>query len=322
MQNQTETSTLHFNIMNMPSSGRPTKPGMKDTKRPLVKFGSVSDDAPWPTDRTSKNAAKWRAAESPSFDKRTQREPRPDSSASCGAGGAAVDNTLRELDRGGCAADWDDCSAKEAQLRRVAQDQRRKREAGAAKENALLAHVSERARQRRSSQAPSHGGLIADGSGEALHVQGVLSSEIGLVAPAASRRGPVIRPNVQDITSAFPTSGRADVYLAQERAAGGRDSAFGFVSLSLHEESERAQHARAARKEQYRRDLTAQVSQDRLRKVGEQRQKAAGADQQLGSELKHLERERVECIRQRMLREAEAEGINPAYLQGIARMQL
>ena len=301
---------------------------MKDTKRPLVKFGSVSDDAPWATDRTSKNAAKWSAAESPSFDKRTQREPRKDSSvteASRGAGrgaGAAMDNTLRQLDREGCAADWDDCSAKEAQLRRVAQDQRRKREAGAAKENALLAHVSERARQRRSSQAPSHGGLIADGSGEALHVQGVLSSEIGLVAPAASRRGPVIRPNVQDITSAFPTSGRADVYLAQERAAGGRDSAFGFVSLSLHEESERAQHARAARKEQYRRDLTAQVSQDRLRKVGEQRQKAAGADQQLGSELKHLERERVECIRQRMLREAEAEGINPAYLQGIARMQL
>ena len=307
------------------AAGRlPSKPGMKDTKRPLVKFGSVSDDAPWPTDRTSKNAAKWSAAESPSFDKRTQREPRPDSSVTEARGGEedAVDNTLRELDREGCAADWDDCSAKEAQLRRVAQDQRRKREAGAAKENALLAHVSERARQRRSSQAPSHGGLIADGSGEALHVQGVLSSEIGLVAPAASRRGPVIRPNVQDITSAFPTSGRADVYLAQERAAGGRDSAFGFVSLSLHEESERAQHARAARKEQYRRDLTAQVSQDRLRKVGEQRQKAAGADQQLGSELKHLERERVECIRQRMLREAEAEGINPAYLQGIARMQL
>ena len=88
--------------------------------------------------------------------------------------------------------------------------------------------------------------ILADGQPAEVFEQGVLASEIGLVAPSAARRGPIIRPNIQDLASAFDPGMRAAIFLAQEQSASAGDGGpFGSVSRRLNENSEAAAHNRA-----------------------------------------------------------------------------
>lgn len=177
-----------------------------------------------------------------------------------------------------------------SQLLRVVQVQRQKREAAEKAESVQLAAVTRHAARHTARTAPR----------EEVFVQGVLASEIGLVAPAASRRGPIIRPKAQDL-----------------ELSGYTHSAFGGVSKKLHDDAESAQAAQAAREQAYRNAIREQASYDRLKK--ESAKERGAADCKHAQELRHIERERLAKIRDAKLRELEAFGVNPERMALIAK---
>lgn len=187
------------------------------------------------------------------------------------------------------------------QLRRAAQEQRRKRESQQGREVTNLAQA--RAARQTKSAKPSRRAPYGEQQHQEVFVQGMLASEIGLVAPAASRRGPIIRPKEQDL-----------------ELAGCAGSVFGNVSRKLHEEQEKAQRDRAARACEYQRDIIAQASHDRLKKI---RNKEQGINcRKLDSELLHLEREKLIEIRDAKLRQLKVAGVGPEHRAHFARMPL
>ena len=179
-----------------------------------------------------------------------------------------------------------------AQLKRVAQEARRKRETQQAREATQLARVRDVNRTCRQA-AP------AIKRGKEVLVQGVLASEIGLVAPAASRRGPIIHPKAQDLELGEP------------------HSAYGFVSSKLHDEAERVQRARAESARAYRRALLEQASSNRLLQAGSKVD--ATVERRLEEEVLAHKHERLEKLRDAKVRQLKAEGAKPELIALLAR---
>ena len=173
-------------------------------------------------------------------------------------------------------------------LRSVAHEARRKREARQ-KQEAMHLTVARGVRQ----QAPP-----AQRRSDRVFVQGVLASEIGLVANAASRRGPIIRPNPQDLELA------------------GCHSAFGYVSSQLYATAELEDAARNKRALEYRLSLREQVSSDIIRR---ERSKVNGeAERKHEEEVRRLERVRLERIRGSKLKMLAAEGVKAEHMALLA----
>jgi hypothetical protein len=175
-----------------------------------------------------------------------------------------------------------------AKLRSVAHEARRKREARQ-KQEAMQLAVARGVRQ----QAPP-----AQTGSDRVFVQGVLASEIGLVANAACRRGPIIRPNPQDLELA------------------GCHSAFGYVSSQLYATAELEDAARNKRALEYRLSLREQVSSDIIRR---ERSKVNGeAERKHEEEVRRLERVRLERIRGSKLKMLAAEGVKAEHMALLA----
>jgi hypothetical protein len=176
-----------------------------------------------------------------------------------------------------------------AKLRSIAHQARRKREARQRQEAMQLAATRDVCQQAPPAQRGS----------DQVFVQGVLASEIGLVANAASRRGPIIRPNPQDLELA------------------GCHSAFGYVSSQLHATAELRDAARDKRALEYRLSLQEQVSSDKIRR---ERSNVNGkAERKHEEEVRRLERVRLERIRDSKLKKLAAEGVKTEHMALLAK---
>jgi hypothetical protein len=210
--------------------------------------------------------------------------------------------------------------SKEALLRHVAAEQRKRREAQDEVDRRRLQEARGRNGQTRRPSSRKQD-ILADGQPAEVFEQGVLASEIGLVAPSAARRGPIIRPNIQDLASAFDPGMRAAIFLAQEQSASAGDGGpFGSVSRRLNENSEAAAHNRALRQAEYARGLREQISRDRQRKS--QARQDGVAEREIDNIGHRLQRERLRKLREQKMREAEAEGVKPEYLASMLGIPL
>jgi hypothetical protein len=180
------------------------------------------------------------------------------------------------------------CDDYTAQLRSIALEARRKREAKQRQEAARLPVARGVYRQ-----APP-----AQGGHDEVFVQGVLASEIGLVAPAAARRGPIARPNPQDLELA------------------GFHSAFGYLSSTMHAAAEQEEAAKGKRAREYRRALQEQVASDRVRR--DKSRVDGAAERKHEAEVQRLERERLAKIRDSKLKMLAAEGVKAEHMALLA----
>jgi len=272
-----------------------------------VRYASTPD-LPWATARNEEANEHGKHTGRPSFDKTIEHDEwkRPAARASHRA-------YMREEDSAGAGADagghpsieLDNEDHRTMHLRKVALEQRRKRETQQGRDAERLAAARDAGHLRSSSKPETRGSTRGGGAprGKEVLVQGVLASELGLVAPAASRRGPIIRPNSQDL----------------ERA-GYLDTAFGYVSSKLHHEAEQTLEKRAVRERQYRVALQEQASQERQAKARSKTD--ATADRKLESELRRIELEKLIKIRDVKLRQLEADGVKQEHRALLAKMPL
>lgn len=171
-----------------------------------------------------------------------------------------------------------------ATLRRVAHEARRNQERSLRRMGVA---------QGVCKQAPS-----AQRGSNQVFVQGVLASEIGLVASAASRRGPIIRSNPQDLELA------------------GYHTAFGYVSSKMYATAEREDAARDKRAHEYRLSLHEQVTSDKTR---QQRSKVDGeAERKHAEEEKRSVKVKLESIRASKLKMLAVEGVKTKHMNLLA----
>ena len=122
-------------------------------------------------------------------------------------------------------------------------------------------------------------------------VQGTLATELGLVS--SSRRTPVRRSNPHE-------------------------SSFGFVSMRMHQESERANAERAVRDREYRAALKKQVISEGLAKV--HMKNSVRDERLLNEELKRREHDRLKAIRDEKVLQLRAEGVREARIALLSNM--
>jgi hypothetical protein len=122
-----------------------------------------------------------------------------------------------------------------------------------------------------------------------------MAAQLGLVAPAASRRRPVSRPQAHE-------------------------SGYGFIARIMHEKSEREEQRRALRHRQYGADLREQAREEGKKR--ELRRENASIERRLEEELRKREGERLRAIRDEKISQLRAEGVKEARVALLAKMSV